>query len=335
MTENVSERLHIKKSRYEVLRKILPELKRKIEKAKLYGRAVSAKFYSKLSWGASWARNVLGFVNAAGEGQYMPKALLNKQLMVDGYIKSVTDVRNIPWRLENNMRIEQKSATIWRWRWTGTSKAGDWIGVEKGSRSSRRHRGKRDCWRTENGQEFWQCELSDYNPADFAKQKNGSRLWIARRWCCLNRDRLSSPLVSLRHWYMLLHRPAHILVLIVLKSLTASMCTSFWEAWRTQTIQGAFHTRSTLVMITAIRKLEMARRYGLSDFAANIITINLVLALKLELSYEAWPFIQSDSAEGNEVRYSAMTYGKVWTWLWFKSRLDFFRRWLTAVNITN
>ena len=53
-------------------------------------------------------------------------------------------------------------------------------------------------------------------------RKMGRCLWIARRWCHLSRDRLSSLLVSLRQLIrVLLLRPARIIIPIVLKSLIA------------------------------------------------------------------------------------------------------------------
>ena len=53
---------------------------------------------------------MLGFVNAAGEGQYGIEGALDKRLKGrDGLLQSVTDVRNVPLTVgKNNMRIEAK-----------------------------------------------------------------------------------------------------------------------------------------------------------------------------------------------------------------------------------
>ena len=111
MTENVSERLNNKKSRYEVLAKNITrtqaeKLKKKNFAGVLYQQS-SIRNYPEGELGA----HVLGFVNAAGEGQYGVEGSLNKQLKGrDGLLQSVTDVRNIPLTVgKNNMRIEAKS----------------------------------------------------------------------------------------------------------------------------------------------------------------------------------------------------------------------------------
>ena len=59
---------------------------------------------------------MLGFVNAAGEGQYGVEGSLNKQLKGrDGLLQSVTDVRNIPLTVGKIICESRRNlATIWR-----------------------------------------------------------------------------------------------------------------------------------------------------------------------------------------------------------------------------
>ncbi len=66
----------------------------KLKKKKLCGRVVSAKLYSRNYPEGELGAHVLGFVNAAGEGQYGVEGSLNKRLKGrDGLLQSVTDVK--------------------------------------------------------------------------------------------------------------------------------------------------------------------------------------------------------------------------------------------------
>ena len=176
MTENVSERLNNKKSRYEVLAKNITrtqaeKLKKKNFAGVLYQQS-SIRNYPEGELGA----HVLGFVNAAGEGQYGVEGSLNKQLKGrDGLLQSVTDVRNIPLTVgKNNMRIEAKSGDNLALTVDRNIQSQTELALKKGIEAASATEGSVIVMNPKNGQVLAMANYPTYNPADFAKQKNGS-----------------------------------------------------------------------------------------------------------------------------------------------------------------
>ena len=99
------------KSRYEVLaRNITRSQAEKLKKYEYSGvgfQRGSVRNYPEGSLGAQ----VLGFVNAEGKGQYGVEQQLNERLKGrDGLLQSVTDVKNVPLNVgKDNVRIEPKT----------------------------------------------------------------------------------------------------------------------------------------------------------------------------------------------------------------------------------
>ena len=109
--ENAEGRLANKKSRYEVLARGLTldqaeQMKKKDFSGVLY-QLNSVRNYPEGALGAQ----VLGFVNANGEGQYGVEGALDKRLKgSDGLLRAVTDVRNVPLMIgKNDVNIEAKA----------------------------------------------------------------------------------------------------------------------------------------------------------------------------------------------------------------------------------
>lgn len=111
VVSDVEERLANKKSRYEVLARQLTlaqaeALRKKDFPGVLYQRG-SVRSYPEGALGAQ----VLGFVNAQGEGQYGVEGALDKRLKgTDGLLRAVTDVRNVPLMIgKDDVHMEPKS----------------------------------------------------------------------------------------------------------------------------------------------------------------------------------------------------------------------------------
>ena len=111
LMENAEGRLANKKSRYEVLARGLTldqaeQMKKKDFSGVLY-QLNSVRNYPEGALGAQ----VLGFVNANGEGQYGVEGALDKRLKgSDGLLRAVTDVRNVPLMIgKNDVNIEAKA----------------------------------------------------------------------------------------------------------------------------------------------------------------------------------------------------------------------------------
>ena len=111
MVHHAEAKLNNKKSRYEVLARNISrtqaeKLRKKNFAGMLYQQG-SIRDYPENGLGA----HVLGFVNAAGDGQYGVEGALEKRLKgQNGLLQAVTDVRNVPLTVgKDNIRIEAKA----------------------------------------------------------------------------------------------------------------------------------------------------------------------------------------------------------------------------------
>jgi len=284
MTENVSERLNNKKSRYEVLAKNITrtqaeKLKKKNFAGVLYQQS-SIRNYPEGELGA----HVLGFVNAAGEGQYGVEGSLNKQLKGrDGLLQSVTDVRNIPLTVgKNNMRIEAKSGDNLALTVDRNIQNQTELALKKGIEAAGATEGSVIVMNPKNGQVLAMANYPTYNPADFAKQKNGSVFVDSASMVPFEPGSIIKSFSFATAIDKGVITPSSTYNNTdCIKVADRTMCNALRGLDGTMTIQGAFNNSLNVGTITAIRLGE----------ASGYI----------------YP---PDSVEGNEVRYSAMTYGQ-------------------------
>ena len=119
--------------------------------------------------------HVLGFVNAAGEGQYGVEGSLNKQLKGrDGLLQSVTDVRNIPLTVgKNNMRIEAKSGDNLALTVDRNIQNQTELALKKGVEAAGATEGSVIVMNPKNGQVLAMANYPTYNPADLPSRKMG------------------------------------------------------------------------------------------------------------------------------------------------------------------
>ena len=317
MTDGVAERLANKKSRYEVLAKNITrtqaeKLKEKNFAGVLYQQG-SVRSYPEGGLGA----HVLGFVNVAGEGQYGVEGSLNSRLKgQDGLLQSVTDVRNVPLTVgKNNMRIEAKSGDNLALTVDRNIQSQAELALKKGIEAVNATEGSAVIMNPKNGQIFALANYPTYNPAEFNKQKNAA--------------------VFMNSASMVPFEPGSIIKSFsfataidkgavtpsstynntdCIKVADRTMCNALRGLSGTTTIQGAFNNSLNVGTITAIRRLgngsqiNLAARQVLYEYYHDKFGFGQKTGMELgEASGYIYP---PDSVEGNEVRYSAMTYGQ-------------------------
>ena len=317
MTDKAAERLSNKNSRYEVLAKNITrtqaeKLKEKNFAGILYQQG-SLRSYPEGALGA----HVLGFVNAAGEGQYGIEGALDKRLKGrDGLLQSVTDVRNVPLTVgKNNMRIEAKPGDNLVLTIDRNIQSQAELVLKKGIEAANATEGSAIVMNPKNGQILAMANYPTYNPAEFNKQKN--------------------PAVFMNSAAMVPFEPGSIVKSFsfataidkgaitpsstynntdCIKVADRTMCNALKGLGGTMTIQGAFNNSLNVGTITAIRRLgngsqiNLAARQTLYEYYHDKFGFGSKTGL--ELSEAAGYIYPPDSVEGNEVRYSAMTYGQ-------------------------
>ena len=317
MTDKAAERLSNKNSRYEVLAKNITrtqaeKLKEKNFAGILYQQG-SLRSYPEGALGA----HVLGFVNAAGEGQYGIEGALDKRLKGrDGLLQSVTDVRNVPLTVgKNNMRIEAKPGDNLVLTIDRNIQNQAEVALKKGIEAANATEGSAIVMNPKNGQILAMANYPTYNPAEFNKQKN--------------------PAVFMNSAAMVPFEPGSIVKSFsfataidkgaitpsstynntdCIKVADRTMCNALKGLGGIMTIQGAFNNSLNVGTITAIRRLgngsqiNLAARQTLYEYYHNKFGFGSKTGL--ELGEAAGYIYPPDSVEGNEVRYSAMTYGQ-------------------------
>ena len=317
MTDKAAERLSNKNSRYEVLAKNITrtqaeKLKEKNFAGILYQQG-SLRSYPEGVLGA----HVLGFVNAAGEGQYGIEGALDKRLKGrDGLLQSVTDVRNVPLTVgKNNMRIEAKPGDNLVLTVDRNIQSQAELALKKGIEAANATEGSAIVMNPKNGQILAMANYPTYNPAEFNKQKN--------------------PAVFMNSAAMAPFEPGSIVKSFsfataidkgaitpsstynntdCIKVADRTMCNALKGLGGTMTIQGAFNNSLNVGTITAIRRLgngsqiNLAARQTLYEYYHDKFGFGNKTGL--ELGEAAGYIYPPDSVEGNEVRYSAMTYGQ-------------------------
>ena len=317
MTDKAAERLSNKNSRYEVLAKNITrtqaeKLKEKNFAGILYQQG-SLRSYPEGALGA----HVLGFVNAAGEGQYGIEGALDKRLKGrDGLLQSVTDVRNVPLTVgKNNMRIEAKPGDNLVLTVDRNIQSQAELALKKGIEAANATEGSAIVMNPKNGQILAMANYPTYNPAEFNKQKN--------------------PAVFMNSAAMVPFEPGSIVKSFsfataidkgaitpsstynntdCIKVADRTMCNALKGLGGIMTIQGAFNNSLNVGTITAIRRLgngsqiNLAARQTLYEYYHDKFGFGSKTGL--ELGEAAGYIYPPDSVEGNEVRYSAMTYGQ-------------------------
>ena len=317
MTDGAAESLANKKSRYEVLAKNITrtqaeKLKEKNFAGVLYQQG-SIRSYPEGGLGA----HILGFVNAAGDGQYGMEGALNNRLKgQDGLLQSVTDVRNVPLTVgKNNMRIEAKSGDNLALTVDRNIQSQAELALKRGIEAANATEGSVVIMNPKNGQILVLANYPTYNPAEFNKQKNAAVFMNSASMVPFEPGSIIKSFSFATAIDKGVITPSSTYNNTdCIKVADRTMCNALRGLGGTMTIQGAFNNSLNVGTITAIRRLgngsqiNLTARQVLYEYYHDKFGFGQKTGIELgEASGYIYP---PDSVEGNEVRYSAMTYGQ-------------------------
>ncbi len=176
MVADAAAKLARTSSRYEVLARSITRQQAEKLKQKNFAGILYQKGTMRSYPESQLAAHVLGFVNAEGKGQYGVEGHLNNRLKGhDGLLRAVTDVRNVPLTLnKDNIRIEATPGdnlalsidrNVQNYVEEALKRGVDKAGATEGSAM---------MLNPHNGQVLAMANYPTYNPADYAKQQDGS-----------------------------------------------------------------------------------------------------------------------------------------------------------------
>lgn len=314
---DIRTKLNKEKSQYEVLaRNISRTQAEKLKKHDFSGvgfRQGTIRNYPEGSLGAQ----VLGFVNTENKGQYGVEQQLNERLSGrDGLLQSVTDVKDVPLNVgKDNVRIEPKSGdnialTIDRNIQSYAEEA-----LRRGIEAAGATEGSVLIMNPNNGQVLADANYPTYSPAEYYQAKDAA--------------------VFVDHTTMTPFEPASII-----KSFTIStalnegaitpqssyvntdclrvadrtMCNALRGLGGPIDVQGVLINSLNVGTITFARRLgdggsiNRQARDTIYDYFHNKFGFGEKTGI--EVAENKGIIYSPDSPEGNEVQYSAMTYGQ-------------------------
>lgn len=310
-------KLSNKKSRYEVLaRNISRQQAEKLKEHDFQGvgfQRTSIRNYPEGQLGA----HVLGFVNAEGKGQYGVEQGLNDKLKGrDGMLQSVTDVRQVPLTVgKDNIRIEPKAGEniILSIDRNIQSYAEEALkrGVEKAGATE----GSVLIMDPSDGEVVAMANFPTYRPDEYYKQQDASVFMNANTMIpyepasVIKSFTLATTIdKQVVNANMVYHNTDCIQVADV------SMCNALRGLGGPTNMQGVLNNSLNVGTITAARYLGDGNRINLQarqvmyDYFHD--KFGLGQKTGIEVPEVAGYIFPPDSQEGNEVRYSAMTYGQ-------------------------
>ena len=321
MSEDAEGQLKNEKSRYEVLARNLTRaqaeaLKKKDFSGILYQQG-SIRSYPEGKLGA----HVLGFVNTEGKGQYGVEGGLDERLKgSDGLLRSVTDVRNVPLTVgKDNIRVEPKSGenivlTIDRNIQSYAEEALK-SGLDKASATTE---GSVLIMNPNTGQVLAMANYPTYDPAEYSKVEDAS---VFMNQTTMVPNEMGSIMKSFTIATGLdkgaITPQSTYMNTDCIEVADRTMCNSTKGLGGVTDIQGIITNSLNVGTITVGRRLGNGSQIDLS--ARQILyeyyhdRFGLGEKTGIEIAEEQGYIYPPDSVEGNEVRYSAMTYGQSMT----------------------
>lgn len=311
------DRLDNSKSRYEVLaRSISSSQAEKIKEFDFSGIGLQRGTIRSYPEG-QLASQVLGFVNIDGEGQYGVEQGLDDRLKGrDGLLQSVTDIKNVPLVVgKDNVRIEPKAGenlvlSIDRNIQSYTEDV-----LKRGVEKTGATEGSVLVMDPNNGKVMAMANYPSFNPANYSEVANAT--------------------TYVNQITMTPYEPASVIKAFVIAAgvdkgvidanstyyntdcievADRTMCNATRGLAGVTTMQGALNNSLNVGSITAGRRLgdgqsiNKQARQTMYEYYHNKFGLGEPTGIEIG---EAKGYIYPpDSVEGNEVRYSAMTYGQ-------------------------
>lgn len=319
MVKDAEKRLDNKKSRYEVIaRNISRKQAEELKKSNFSGigfQRTSVRNYPE----GQLAAQVLGFVNTEGKGQYGVEQRLEDRLKgQDGLLQAVTDVRNVPLTVgKDNIRIEPRQGenlvlSIDRNIQNYAEQA-----LKTGVETAKATEGSVLIMNPRTGEIMAMANYPSFSPAEYYKEEN--------------------PSVFMNTITMAPYEPASVIKTFTLSAgidkgvitpestyqnvdcipifgTDQPMCNALRGQGGTKTMQQVLNNSFNVGTITVARRLAGGDRVNLEarkiiyDYFHN--KFGLGEKTGIEVAETEGYIYPPDSVEGNEVRYSAMTFGQ-------------------------
>lgn len=317
LVDGAEEKLSSKNSRYEILaRNITRTQAETLQKKEFNGigfQRGSVRNYPE----GQLAAQVLGFVNAEGKGQYGVEQQLNDKLKGrDGLLQSVTDVRNVPLTVgKDNVRIEPEAGenvvlSIDRNIQSYAEEA-----LKRGIESANATEGSVIVLNPNDGQVLAMANYPTYNPAEYYNVED------AKAFSNTSTMVPYEPASVIKTFTMatgidkgVVNADSTYTNTDCVQVADRTMCNALRGLGGTMTMQGVLNNSLNVGTIHMARLLgdgssvNLTARQTIYDYFHN--KFGLGEATGIELPEEPGYIYPPDSVEGNEVRYSAMTYGQ-------------------------
>lgn len=317
MTGSIQDKLKKEGSRYEILaRNITRSQAEKLKEYEFSGvgfQRGSVRNYPEGTLGAQ----VLGFVNAEGKGQYGVEQQLNDRLGGrDGLLQSVTDVKNVPLNVgRDNVRIEPKSGdnialTVDRNAQSYVEEA-----LKRGVESAGATEGSAIVMNPNNGQVIAMANYPTYSPAEYYSVQDAA--------------------VFVDNNTMVPFEPASVIKTFTIATALdrsvispsstynntdcigvadRTMCNALKGVYGVTNVQGVLNNSLNVGTITFARRLGDGN--SINRHARDIIydyfhnKFGFGEKTGIEVGEARGTIYSPETSEGNEVRYSAMTFGQ-------------------------
>lgn len=305
------------KSRYEILAKNITRTQAERIKDKDFSGILLQKNSSRSYPEGQLGAHILGFVNNDGLGQYGIEGALNNELKGrDGILQTVTDIRDIPLAVgEDNIRVEPEQGgsvvlTVDRNIQSFTESALK-DGVEKAGATE----GGVVVMNPNNGQILAMADYPTYNPADYSRVENASVYMNSSTSLAYEPASVIKPfLIATAIDKGVINSESTYYNTDCIQVQDRSMCNALRGLGGTTTIQGILNNSLNVGTITVARRLgngssiDLGVRQTLYEYYHDKFGFGSETGI--EVSESAGSLISPDNVDGNEVRYSTMTFGQ-------------------------
>ncbi len=314
---DAEQKLSNKKSRYAVLARNITrtqaeKLKKKDFAGILYQQG-SMRSYPE----GGLAAQVLGFVNADGDGQYGVEGGMDKRLKGrDGLLRSVTDVRSVPLELnKDNIRIEPQAGenvvlTIDRNIQSYAEEA-----LLRGIKKARATEGSVIIMRPQDGTVLAMANYPSFEPATYYKQKNAAVFANPiTQWPYEPASVIKTFLMATAIDKGAITPNSTYVNTNCIKVQDREMCNAVKGIGGTLTMQQVLNNSLNVGTITAARRLGNGSNVNLTARKAMYEYYHDKFGLGertgIEVDEAKGNIYAPDGQNGNEVQYSTMTFGQ-------------------------
>ncbi len=317
MESSAEDRLSRQDSRYEVLaRNITRTQAEKLKEHDFVGIGFQQGSIRNYPEG-QLAAQVLGFVNSEGKGQYGVEQQLDERLGGrDGLLQSVTDVRNVPLNVgRDNIRIEAKPGEAVALSIDRNIQSYAEEALKQGIDSASATEGSVLVMNPNSGEVLAMANYPTFSPAEYYSVENPGAFVNATTMIPFEpASVIKSFTIATGIDKGVISPQSTYLNTDCTPVADRTMCNALRGLGGQRTMQEVLNNSLNVGTITVARKLgdgnsvNMQARQAMYDYFYNKFGLGKKTAIEVgEVSGYIYP---PDTLEGNEVRYSAMTYGQ-------------------------